>query len=248
MNYNRRRIPRWQINQRVLLSVERTSGRKAAVWRRQLAQAADEVYGQLRDINCVGAQVTLHAALPLETMFKIRLQLSHEYTIEARVWAAWHKVVNGSNHYGLYFNQIKDADKDKINRFICTFYPSDDPRNELKLGVVDAEEEKGGDDVNDHRIFERFKKEFSAWFVGLDGKEGVAQTFDVSAKGLGLVTSQGLESNCNLEIWLDVPNSTDPLYTRGQVIWSKLDGKDGYLNGIELERADLMGISRLLRA
>ena len=107
---------------------------------------------------------------------------------------------------------------------------------------------EGGEEMNDHRIFERFRKEFSARFIGLDGKEGIAQTFDVSAKGLGLSTSQELESQSNLEIWLDVPNSTDPLYTRGQVVWTRLAGQGSFRSGIELERADLMGISRLLRA
>jgi hypothetical protein len=116
------------------------------------------------------------------------------------------------------------------------------------LGVVSVDESKGGENMDDHRIFERFKKEFSARFIGLDGKEGVAQTFDVSAKGLGLSTNQELETQSNLEIWLDVPNSTDPVYTRGQVVWSRLAGKNGFRSGIELERADLMGISRLLRA
>ncbi len=102
--------------------------------------------------------------------------------------------------------------------------------------------------MNDRRIFERFGKEFSARFIGLDGKEGIAQTFDVSAKGLGLSTGNELEPQAPLEIWLDVPGSTDPLYTRGQVVWSRLAGAMGWHSGIELERADLMGISRLLRA
>jgi hypothetical protein len=117
-----------------------------------------------------------------------------------------------------------------------------------RLEVIDVDGKKGGEEMDDHRIFERFRKEFSARFIGLDGKEGVAQTFDVSAKGLGLSTNQELETQSNLEIWLNVPNSTDPLYTRGQVVWSKLAGKGSFHSGIELERADLMGISRLLRA
>ena len=102
--------------------------------------------------------------------------------------------------------------------------------------------------MDDYRIFERFKKEFSARFIGVDGKESTAQTIDVSAKGLRLNTKQELESQAPLEIWLNVPGSTDPLYTRGQVVWSRIDGQKGWHSGIELERADLMGISRLLRA
>jgi hypothetical protein len=174
------------------------------------------------------------------------LRLSDEDTITVKAWVSWHKVADGSNHYGIYFNQVNDADKDKIKKFISTFHPDEDqlPR----LGIVSAGGDKGGDQMDDHRIFERFQKAFSARFIGLDGREGLAQTFDVSAKGLGLTTNQALDARSNLEIWLDVPNSTDSLYTRGQVVWSKAEQKGVFRSGIELERADLMGISRLLRA
>jgi len=228
----RRKLTRWQINKRVLLNFD---------------QAA-ELFCQLKDINCIGAQVTLNTKLPQDVIFKMSLRLSENYTIVAKVWATWHKVINGSHHYGLYFSEIKDADKDKINKFINVFYPNDNPNKILQSEIIDTKEEKGGEEMNDHRIFERFRKEFSARFIGLDGKEVVAQTFDVSAKGLGLSNTQELESRANLEIWLDVPNSTEPLYTRGQVVWSRLAGEGGFRSGIELERADLMGISRLLRA
>jgi hypothetical protein len=233
VTYDRRKVTRWKISQRALL---------------KLKQAADQLYCQIKDINRVGAQISLHAKLPLNSAFKISLRLSDKYTIEAKAWASWHKVINGSNHYGLYFSEIKDADKYKIHEFISSFYPSDDPERMLWLNAAEAEIKEGGEEMNDHRIFERFKKEIAARFIGLDGKESVAKTFDVSAKGLGLTTSQELKSQADLEIWLDVPNSTDPLYTRGQVVWSKLAGKEGFHSGIELERADLMGISRLLRA
>lgn len=229
----RRKLPRWQINKRVLL---------------KLKQVANELFCQIKDINCIGAQVVLNTKLPLDTAFKMSLRLSENYTVEAKAWTTWHKVVNGSNHYGLCFSQIKDLDKTKINKFINVFYPNENPGMMPGIEIAQAQNEEGGEDMNDHRIFERFRKEFSARFIGLDGKEGVAQTFDVSAKGLGLCTSQELDSQANLEIWLDVPNSTDPLYTRGQVVWTRLAGATGYRSGIELERADLMGISRLLRA
>ncbi|MCX5698172.1 MAG: PilZ domain-containing protein [Candidatus Omnitrophica bacterium] len=227
----RRKLIRCQVNQRGGL---------------KLKQAAEELFCQVKDINCKGVKIILSAKLPEDTTFRINLRLSEKCIFEAEVWVAWRKVVDGINHHGLYFIKIGDADKNKIDKFINTFYP-----NSLKqkwLGPVAAEKEKGGEDVNDHRVFERFRKEVSARFIGLDGKEGVARTFDVSAKGLGLSTNHELESRANLEIWLDVPNSTDPLYTRGQVVWSRLAGTGGFCSGIELERADLMGVSRLLRA
>jgi hypothetical protein len=224
----RRKLTRWQLNQH--------GGFK-------LKPATEESSCQVKDLSYKGAKIILSVKLPEDTTLKINLRLSEKCVIDAEVWIAWSKVIDGINHYGLYFIKIGDADKNKIAKLINAFYP-----NSLKQPVA-TEEEKGGDEVNDHRIFERFSKQFPARFIGLnDGKEGSAQTFDVSAKGLGLLTKQELKTHAALEIWLDVPSSTEPLYTRGQVVWSKLGGKDVYRTGIELEKADLMGISRLLRA
>jgi len=228
----RRKFARCPINQQGVLKLE---------------QAVKGTFCQIKDINVKGVKITLNIKLPQDSALKINLKLAEDCTIDAEIWVAWHKVVNGVNHYGIYFSKIKDADKDKIYKFIDKYRPSDLEQKPW-LGAVESEEEKGGEDMNDHRIFERFKKAFSARFIGLDGEEGKAQTFDVSAKGLGLLTTKELEQNAPLEIWLNVPNSTDPLYTRGQVVWSRLEGAAGYRCGIELERADFMGMSRLLRA
>lgn len=228
----RRKLARWQVNQHAALKLEKTT---------------KELFCQVKDINSRGAKITLGMKLPDDKAFKLSLRLSEDYTIEAEVWVAWRKVVNGINHYGFFFSKIQDADKDKIYKFI-NMYRTDESKQNPWLGAVEVEQKKGEEDMSDHRIFERFRREFSARFVGLDGKETQAQTFDVSAKGLGLSTVNALPSNTPLEIWLNVPNSTDPLYTRGQVVWSRPAGAAGYHSGIELERAELMGMSRLLRA
>lgn len=227
-----RKLARWQVNQHAAIKLEK---------------ATKELFCQIKDINSRGAKITLNTKLPGDQALKMSLRLSENYTIEAEVWVAWRKVINGINHYGFFFSSIKDADKDKIYKFI-DMYRTDESKPKPWLGAVASEQEKGGEDMGDHRIFERFRREFSARFIGLDGREAQAQTFDVSAKGLGLSTINRLESNTPLEIWLNVPNSTEPLYTRGQVVWTKVAGAVGYHSGIELERADLMGISRLLRA
>ncbi|MCK9432051.1 MAG: PilZ domain-containing protein [Candidatus Omnitrophica bacterium] len=231
--HERRKLKRWHIDRRVLC---------------KLKQITNDLYCQIKDINYSGAQVVLNVELPLRTAFKMSLRLSDQYTVDVRAWVTWHKVEGGSNHYGVYFSQIKDADKDKINKFINIFYPDDVPEKVSLPEDIVVENGEEGEGMDDHRIFERFKREISARFVGLDGKEGTARTFDVSAKGLGLSTDRELESQANIEIWLSVPNSSDPLYTRGQVVWSRAAGKGGYQSGVELERADLMGISRLLRS
>lgn len=227
-----RKISRWQINQLVTLKIDKV---------------AKELFCQVKDINSKGIKITLNTRLPQGNQLKINLRLSENCIVDAEVWVAWHKVLNGVNHYGLYFNKIKDLDKDKIFKFV-NMYRYGDLRQKPWLEDAQFENDEGGEQMNDHRIFERFQKEFSARFIGLDGSERRAQTFDVSAKGLGLSTTDRLESNTPLEIWLDVPNSTDPLYTRGQVVWTRLAGTTGYHSGVELDRADLMGMSRLLRA
>jgi len=228
----RRKLARCPINQQGVLKLE---------------QAVKGIFCQIKDINVKGVKIVLNTRLPQDSALKINLRLDDNYTVDAEIWVAWHKVINGVNHYGIYFSKIKDADKDKIYKFINK-YRSSDAEQKPWLGAVEPEKEKGGEEMNDHRIFERFKKEFSVRFIGLDGEERQAQTSDISAKGLGLLTTKELESNSPLEIWLNVPNSTDPLYTRGQVVWSRLEGQAGYRCGIELERADFMGMSRLLRA
>lgn len=228
----RRKFARCPVNQQGVLKLE---------------QAVKGTFCQIKDINVKGVKIVLNTKLPQDSALKINLKLADDYTIDAEIWVAWHKVVNGVNHYGIYFSKIKDADKDKIYKFINKYRPNDAEQKPW-LGAAEPEKEKGGEEMNDHRIFERFEKAISARFIGLDGEEKQAQTFDISAKGLGLLTAKELPSHTPLEIWLNVPNSTDPLYTRGQVVWSRMEGAAGYRSGIELERADFMGMSRLLRA
>jgi hypothetical protein len=49
-------------------------------------------------------------------------------------------------------------------------------------------------------------------------------------------------------MWLKVPDKGEPLYLRGEVVWSRLEEADKYHCGVNLEKADLMGISRVLRS
>lgn len=101
----------------------------------------------------------------------------------------------------------------------------------------------------DKRIFARFPVKLSMRFLDLlSNREVQAQATDVSAKGIGFVAATELKPLTPLELWLKVPDKGNPLYTRGEVIWSEMIGPDQYRTGVNLERADLMGISRVLRA
>jgi len=238
-----RRFTRWQINRQAKFRLE---------------QAVEECFCQIRDINYKGAQIILNVKLPEDAVFRLNLKLSEECNFDAEVWVAWRKVVDGINHYGLYFNKIRDSDKDKIYNFICAYYPNDLKEKwwvgeqvvqpeEIDIVVKDYTLESGN--MEDHRIFERFPVHCPARFLNLDnGNEGVAQTVDISAKGLGLATDQELVLHTPLEIWLEMPGKGEPLYLRGEVAWTKTEGLDNYHFGVQLEKATLMGISHFLRS
>ena len=100
----------------------------------------------------------------------------------------------------------------------------------------------------DLRVFQRFPVKMALRFLNLDtNREGQAQTLDISAKGIGVSTNELLAPNTTVEMWLKVPDRGDPLYTRGEVTWSQMTGHNQFRSGVNLEKADLMGISRILR-
>lgn len=100
----------------------------------------------------------------------------------------------------------------------------------------------------DRRVFERIPIRLNFRFLAGDlNKEGSGQTQDISAKGIGVWTSEELLPDTALEIWLDIPDRGQPLYTRGRVIWLKRVEPNRYRAGISLERAEFMGMSRILR-
>lgn len=100
----------------------------------------------------------------------------------------------------------------------------------------------------DRRVFARIEAKFPVRFLNpADGSEGEAETIDVSANGLGLVTKKNLPSNTPLELWLSIPDNHLPLYTRGEVVWTQPtgDGEEQRV-GVRLQRAELMGLARVL--
>jgi len=100
----------------------------------------------------------------------------------------------------------------------------------------------------DRRTFERFSLKVGLRFLDLNSnREGIGEGFDVSAKGIGMMTSAALNPQVPLEMWVETLDKGTPLYTRGEVAWSRRVDTNKYRIGINLERADFMGISRLLR-
>ena len=103
-------------------------------------------------------------------------------------------------------------------------------------------------DYIDRRIFARIPIKVSLRLLcPHTDKESRAQTSDISAKGIGLVVEEKLQPLTPIEMWLQMPNQDQPYYARGEVVWSKPTESNKYRVGINLERADLMGMSQVLR-
>ena len=227
---DRRRCIRWQIDRQAQVKLEATQSPVACT---------------VHDINFKGARVSLKETLPLDKTLKINIDLSREFSsFELEAWVAWHKTIDGYNLYGLYFTKVKDLDKEKIYQFMREYFPEKINQQWWK----DLNAEKGDEEMQDRRIFARFPTEFPLRFLDLNrGRDGQAQTQDISAKGIGCREREELSPHTPLEMWLEIPDKGEPLYIRGEVAWSKPRGRDEYRVGVNLERADLMGMSRVLR-
>lgn len=77
---------------------------------------------------------------------------------------------------------------------------------------------------------------------------GLAQTEDLSVKGIGLVTEKELLPKTLLEIWLPIIDKGEVFYTKGNVAWSRQCEPNKYRVGIELEKPEAMGILQVIRA
>lgn len=101
----------------------------------------------------------------------------------------------------------------------------------------------------ERRVFERLPVELSLkYFSFHSNKEYQAQITDSSADGIGLSTEERLPVGTLLEIWFSIPDTDRMLYTRGEVIWSKMIKTNKYRVGVKLEKTDLMGFSRILQS
>jgi hypothetical protein len=100
----------------------------------------------------------------------------------------------------------------------------------------------------DRRIFARFTAELSLQYANENStKQFQAVTRDVCAKGIGIFTNERLTPDSYLTISLKMPDNSKDFSTRGRVIWSEQIEPDKYRVGIDLEKAELMGISIVLR-
>lgn len=227
----RRRFARWKVG----LSAQM-----------KLAGAEKFVTCYVDDISMMGVKFSLSLKLPEDKFIKLTLALTDTFVLNIEAWVGWRKHSEGVNTYGLYFTRITDSDKEKIYRYV-----TENHREALeKVWWQDFEpEEVAKESAEDKRIFQRFVAKLPVRLLDLNsGKESLALTEDVSAKGIGFSIKEELKPRTPVEIWLQIPDKGEPVYTRGEVIWTKSSGENEYRAGVSLEKADLMGLSRILRS
>lgn len=226
----RRRFIRWQISQPAKVTVGGAVAKDCLV----------------KDISLKGLQVSLDERFESGKPLHLKVALDEEIFFDVDAWPVWEK--NGSNihTYGVYFTRISDKDKDKIYQFVKNMHPE----QIKKVWWEETLGEKKGTDakMEDRRIFARFPLRLSLRVSNEETKkEATAETVDISARGIGLVSQCYLPVRSPVDISLEIPNEAEPYRTKGEVMWSSTVGPGIYRMGINLEQPDLMGVSRILR-
>lgn len=201
------------------------------------------------DIGCKGARVRLEERLPKDQTLHMLLLFDGIFRINVSFWVVWSRETKRGNWYGIYFKPLRDDDKQELIRFLGAVLPDAAPERcpEEEEEIWVQKRQRGGTEMEDRRIFARLPVRLRARYLNLDDNaEAEATTIDVSAKGVGLQLAQQVPLNAKLELWLHVPDQGSPVYTRGEVVWCERRGAQ-YRCGIDLEHAELMGLSRLLR-
>ncbi len=102
--------------------------------------------------------------------------------------------------------------------------------------------------MEDRRIFARINIKLPIRFLNpVSGAESHAQTIDISAEGVGLITDNSLPANAKLEMWLDIPDHRQPLFLQGEVVWTQ-EMTEGSMHraGVHLAKDDFIGLARIL--
>jgi len=230
---NRRQYVRWQVNQAAKVQLE---GKPV------------EADCNVLDLSLKGARIALKPKLATEKAVRLRLSLNPEFQVEAEVWVAWHKGAGSHNMYGLYFHRIKDADKEKIYKFLCRHFPAQ-VKWRLRDGLGDIGGEPSWIEEKDERIFDRFPVQLPLRYLSYDATlDGDAQTSDISAKGIGFISKQQFPLGMDLEVWVRVSEQGEPFYARARVAWSNKTGEDAFATGVDLDRVDLVALSHAVGA
>ncbi len=99
----------------------------------------------------------------------------------------------------------------------------------------------------ERRMFERIKAGFPVDILVTGGAEEIkAESLDVSAGGMSVVSRRKADVGKNLKLWLNIQDKHKPFYTQGKVRWVRPLEESGFRFGIEFDKPEFMGVSRIL--
>lgn len=99
----------------------------------------------------------------------------------------------------------------------------------------------------ERRIFARIKIKMPIKILNpANDKICTAETVDISANGVGLVTEESLTPETTLEMWLDIPDHHEPLHVLGKVVWTyDLEDNIHKRVGVQLGEERLINLGRI---
>jgi hypothetical protein len=103
-----------------------------------------------------------------------------------------------------------------------------------------------GERFQDRRIFGRISVDLPTRIKDpFDHETLEVSCRNISAGGIGVISSQVLLPKAPLEIWLDLGDKREPLHLYGKVIWSEQIEKDRWRAGICFDEPQFMSLWRL---
>lgn len=102
-------------------------------------------------------------------------------------------------------------------------------------------------EIKNRRINERVPVKLSLRLSELSlNINSIAQVRDISTEGIGVLTAKELQTFSHLEMWLPIFHKDEPLYAKGEVVWSKMIEPDKYMAEVELKEVDPSGIMQVI--
>jgi hypothetical protein len=98
----------------------------------------------------------------------------------------------------------------------------------------------------DRRVFARFNSRIPLRYKNLNtGLTAEVFLRDIGGGGLKFITSERLVEPSDLvEIWIEAPNSLNPVHLKGKIMWLREVGRDVWDVGVSFNRARLVSLSR----
>ncbi|MFA5436996.1 MAG: PilZ domain-containing protein [Candidatus Omnitrophota bacterium] len=99
------------------------------------------------------------------------------------------------------------------------------------------------------------KRKFVRFLISIPlkyAKVGIKQiasviTRDISAEGMGLITTEEVPVNAPLSVCLTIPDNGEEIPLDAEVCWSRKDGQGKYHSGLKLKRSRIKPIPLVLR-